>query len=210
MKNVASLVFCVLLIAMGLWTCASEPNSQMSLAETSLTKQTTTLNDDQKYVFEEGQNWESYGIGGIYGYIVYDNEGNELFRSDYGIPGFTMIGETLLRTDISGGSGVCDTRLFDIDRGMYSPLYRNVLAIGYGQVVYLDFSSDDWPERNISLVVHDIFNPEQNHNSFRRDFRMNAWEDPFLVTVEFLGKNQLFIEYYNSQDELVKETLVSK
>ena len=68
------------------------------------------------------------------------------------------------------------------------------------------------------LVVHDMFDPERNRSVFQRDF--SPWIDPYegvleqaidfrspFQKVEFIDENHLYVEYYSSKDELVKETL---
>ena len=216
MRHTVKLIFCLLLVGIILGACAGKPDTpalpENETQSQAFPKQTQEQlsSDDETYVLKKGLNWENIVFGrGSYDYIVYDNDGNEIFK-DRGTPNFTMMSETLLRADQSGGTGILLTRFFDVAKGLYSPQYENVLATDFGQVTYLDFTSDSWPERNISLAVHDIFDPELNPIKFQRDFRMITWEDPHRVTVKFTNKNQLFVEYYNSKDEMVKETLELK
>jgi len=200
---------------MGLWACSGEPDypatpedETQALLDQSHERTSSTrkqiVSDDQRPIFEEGPNWVCLG-GGTYDYIVFDNKGNELFRNK-GTPEFTVI-EDLLRVDVSGGSGMRDTQFFDVEHGVYSPSYRNMLAFEHGLVAYIDYSPDDWLEEVFSLVVHDVFDPERDRIVFRRALVVDSVNGVGFENIVFVNKKQLFIEYYNSKDELVEETL---
>jgi len=153
-----------------------------------------------------GLNYAWFSFGGALGYIVYDNEGNEFFRGDWGSPDFTMISESLLRADTSGGIGMLHTRFFDVERGLFSPMYANVQAFDHGWVVYRGWGAET--QAFDMLFAHDMFNPELNLNSFQRVFRTGAFGDHLLQEARFIYENTLFIVYYNSQNERIEETLV--
>ena len=243
MTRILKLTLCVLFVAASLWGCADAPDVSTTTEATTSSSEitsrfetttqiqtppsdsyTTREEDDffpEKGVFNRGPNWINYDSHGD-GYAVYDNKGNEFFRTKPGekVADFTEIGENLLRADSSGGTGVQITRFFDVEKGLHSPAYCNVLVQDYGRVVYIDF--EPGVPIHDTLVVHDMFDPELNRNSFQRDF--GSWHGLKLsmevldqlmypstvLAIEFTDKHHLYVKYYNNQGELVEETLKLK
>ena len=201
LKRIVKIVLCTLFIAVSIWGCTNVPGIP-KLTEPEKTTQTETR---RQWVFNEGPNWKNFMGNGDH-YVVYDNRGNEFFRAEPGdkIAEFTKIGENLLRADTSGGNSLRLTRFFEIEQGLYSPQYSNVLGFGHGKVAYLLLSDTS------CFVVHDMFDSESNRYEFFRDFKKLFSSNPRPELVEFTDENQLYIEYYNSNDDLVKETLVLK
>jgi len=208
MTRVFKILF-IIFITAGISACASAPDAPTpSIPERTSFIAPQTLHDDLRPVEVTGPNWLSLG-GGTWDYIVYDNEGNEFFR-DMGTPGYTMLGENLLRTVKNGGGSLRITRFFDVEQRIVSPEYYNVFATEYGLVTYIDESKEENSVIISALVVHDLFDPDSNRNVFWRDFEIVFSIGVEFIAIEFLDEYHLYIEYHNSQDELVKETLELK
>ena len=209
---------CVLLaVLLGLGACRAVDKTDTSDVPTLTEPEETTTQTGTTtiWIFDQGPNWKNF-MGSHSGdhYAVYDNEGNEFFRSEgEKIAEFTMIDENLLRADSSGGNVMKVTRFFDVEQGLYSPQYINVLGFGYGRVAYWDIGTH-------LLIVHNMFDAELNRNNFQRDFATGpvlpieveeGLSTFFSVqTAEFIDENSLFITYYNSQSKLIEETLSLK
>jgi hypothetical protein len=204
---------CTLFVVACSWACAHTPNSA-EYEETATPTQNT-------YVPYEGDvtgaNWRNSSDEGRFYYVVYDNRGNEFYRSEFGSPDFTEVGKNLLRADLPGGTGVRLSRFFEIEKGLYSSEYSNVLALDYGQVAYAKWN--DTSELVLELIAHDIFDAELNRSVFQLDFwsegffsmpeeiqERSIWMLPILA-LNFISENQLFIEYWNVNSELVEKYL---
>ena len=199
MTGTKRIVVCFLLVAIFLGACSGTPDVPALTKPEELTTQTEIRT---QRIFDEGPNWK-HVIGGNAYFAVYDNKGNELYREEnHRDPEFTEIGENLLKADVSGGIRSRITRFFEVEQGIYSPEYNNVLAVGYGRIAYLD----DWQEGISSLVVHDMFDTESNRFMFKCQIKIDHIAT-YIESVEFINKNQLRIEYFNDQDKLMKETL---
>jgi len=195
-------------IFVGLWACVGDVDYPAPEEETQ-------AQDDFPHEFlQEGSNWTFFhkiceNRNSERGYIIYDNDGNEIFvvRDNPKGPEFTLLEENLLRVDDSGGNALQLTRFYSIDSRWprASAMYSNVLAVDHGLVAYLAFSGHE--ERVVALVVHDIFESHQNHMNFQRDFNFFPAGNPFTAPVEFIDENTLFIAYVNSHGERVEEML---
>jgi len=214
MIRALKLLICMLVIILIFGACANEVILPSKLTEPEqTTSEIQTTNPLIGSVFSEGPNWivtVREGPAGTltYGYIIFDDEGNELVDiQDSGAPGFTFINENLLRADSPGGNAMGFTRFFDLEHGLYSPEYTNVLLFDYGLVIYRDWRHETDNVFYDMLIVHDMFDPEYNRNEFQRDFRTGVFDDVVPHELRLIDENTLFMAYYNNQNELVEERL---
>jgi len=209
------LIICLALTLTSLWACVGEVDES---ALTTTLEETTQANNELLHDFlREGANWRFWyrtGEGGRIesGYIILDNDGNEIFtvHNIFKEPRFTLLSDSLLRVDWSGGSNWLNTRFYDLNPSWprASAVYSNLLAADHGLVVYLARSGHGQADMIWALVVHDIFEPRYNHISFQLDFGAYGPMGPFTAPIEFIDENTLFIAYVNSEGERVEERLV--
>ena len=232
MERIIKTIFCILFIAASLWGCADAPDvlttteaassSEITPQPETTTQAKTTAQTETRtqWVFDEGPNWK-YVIGGNDYFAVYDNEGRELYREEnHREPKFTEISKNLLKVDVSGGNMQMLTHFFDVEQGICSPKYMNVLEFGYDKVVYMCWRNQDELDLGLELVVHDMFEPQRNRRVFQRDFafgmtlpievKQNTYTWESVQEVRFIDNNTLFVKYYNNQGKLVEETLKLK
>ena len=163
-------------------------------------------------ILEQGANWIVFSDNAnnySSGFAVYSDEGDEVFwHETFGRdPEFFMISGNLLRVDLPAGTGMRHTWFFDLEQGLVSPMYSNILTIGYGKVAHQPLDM---------LVVQNIFDVELFYAEFELD--SNSWLDLSLDaqeqvlfmsafrSVEFIDENHLLVEFYNTYGELTQKT----
>jgi|GEM_PF-3221241 len=209
MQKYSKLVICSLTLALALWACAGESYTPETPDETTQTQQ-ETVSAQHNYTLTE------------YEFVVYDHSGNVILRggNDTKDMWFTAVDANLLRLDATAGPNAIDARFFDLEQGIYSPLYRNVIAGGHGLVFLNEWTCGDWPPTGEHLlVISDMFDPQLRHKVLEFDFwQFNGEELPPEVleqllpgtlfrSAEFLSLTQLHVEYLNADAEFITQTI---
>ena len=202
-KGYSALFF--LLMALFFTACGQKEDLRSNLVHKKSISQQILFRENQ--ITEQGPYWTVFLTDQRYGYVLYDENGEEFLRdSTPGMFGIEMLNDSLLQLSISNGNGPPISRFYSIS-GSYSGEYSDVVAIGYGKIAYRSWERD-------TLIVHEIFAPGSKHDDFKRDFMKETPIDekrrfPFDV-VEFVDENHLRMEYLNSKGELIKELLELK
>jgi|GEM_PF-4569140 len=123
-------------------------------------------------------------------YVVYDNQGKEIFTGPTHYAQFNYISDSLLETLFSGGTGLRVTRYFDVEKGLVSPDYGNA-RVGCGKVAYAEYNEE---LKRFDLIVRDIFDEAVFYQEYQRPFATGTAYAPLEAAV-FFDENHLFIEY---------------
>ncbi|MCL2531239.1 MAG: hypothetical protein FWE40_03670 [Oscillospiraceae bacterium] len=208
MTRSIKLLACVLLVAVVLWACAGGAYDE------------TTTTTETYRVVRSGQHFREFSSGidlEYFGFGVFAHNGKEIFTvTDIGtrVPQYNYIDDDLLRVDMHVGTGMRAFWFFDLVQGIHSPRYYNVIAADHGLVFHFE-----WPGA-AKLVVHNIFNPQENRFYPQIDIWDGHWYDmptqaqalslevsSFIRTAEFISPTQLYVEYLNADGEFVSETI---
>jgi len=210
MRKYAKLISCVLALGLLLWACAGEPEPV-----------------EQFQLAASGGNWLIFINEDLsMGVLVRDRAGNEIYRRQYisHEPQFSNAnissGLNWMKMDMYAGANAMDTRFFDLEQGIYSPIYRNVITEDFGLVLHNEWTCGEWPPTGEHmLVVNDMLDAQLRRTVLELDFWQFDGEELSIEIqdqllpgtrfrmAEFVSSTQLYVEYLNVDAEFISQMI---
>jgi len=159
--------------------------------------------------------WESSLTENGFFHLVRQNNGRILYAEHDGLGDFeyTLLESDFLQATFPAGTGHRGSKFFDLEEGKISTEYYNIVATAYKKVAYIAYWQTGNEADRTNVVVHNAFNANEDRNEFAITYAdpvaFPGWDFPF-EKAEFIDEGHLYIEYLNSQGELIKETLELK
>jgi len=196
-----SFVFFVALFLFMLTACGYSIGSVVSDTQEASTTQTEVRVPDERNMQREHKNfrWYQEGQGVASTFVIYDNHGNAFYYETDGSKAFksdfSFVGSDILQAHWSGGSSTGVYQFFNVDSGLISPEYCNVI-VGYGKAAYLEYDESSEIDQ---LVVQDLFAPNKFKQVYKRAIGFRGID--FGCHGLFLDETHLLLEYAIPQEE---------
>ncbi|MEL4106284.1 hypothetical protein AAFA46_05510 [Oscillospiraceae bacterium WX1] len=127
------------------------------------------------------------------GYIVYLFDKNKNIVSMEELPRepYISIIDNNIRITESLGSPLNYSYFYDVKTNKISPIYENVLLIGYGNVVYM---------KNKQLIISNIYDASILYQEVKRNFSNTAVPSSAILSLNFVDSNKLEIDYLKGEN----------
>ena len=119
-------------------------------------------------------------------------------------PSIEYVDDTLISITIGVGTGTFITQYYDISRDLFSELYDSPIAVGYGNVVYME-----WLNSSLRLVTTNIFDNLAFYKEFELDFAPTAIPTNVVIRAEFIDETTLSIIYLHGENYEEKSLILN-
>jgi len=195
--------FAFLVVLFLFFLTACNPGAEPIVSETqeTSTTQAEVVAPDESNLVMEHKNFrwykENWGVESTF--VIYDNHGKAFHRETNGYKSFksdfSFVGSDILQARWSGGSYTSVHQFYNIDSGLISPEYLNVI-VGYGKAAYLEYGENS---EEYQLVVQDLFAQGKFKQVYKRAIGFRGLD--YGCHGVFLDENRLLLEYAMLKEE---------